>query len=184
MRIDGEIIASDDVALRLEAARMFSSGLELEFHAVGRAPSHDPRTGPSLLGGGIRRDDAFWLGVQLADGRKSTSVGGRPPPAHMPADAITLSRTHGSGHGNAASFSYFVAPVPPPGPVTIVLAWPAFGIGEAKIVLPSDAIADATRRIVTLWPLQDEDGERPPEPHHNNPPPGWFEQNSPTDGQT
>ena len=47
----------------------------------------------------------------------------------------------------------------------MVCAWPSRGITETQTRIPAQLIADATTRIVELWPwehLQHEPPERPP----------------------
>lgn len=79
----------------------------------------------------------------------------------------------------SALLSYFLTPAPPPGPVTLILAWPTFGIEESTLVIPADELAVAATRTVTLWPEQPED-ERANPPRPPRPPVGgWFEQNPP-----
>ncbi len=43
-------------------------------------------------------------------------------------------------------------PLPPDGPVTLVVSWPAQGIEEARAELDGAAIRAAAQRAVTLWP--------------------------------
>ncbi len=179
---DSPVLRSADYAVHLETARMFSTGLQLQFRVVTRKSPEDARGAMSLMGMSRDRDDRLWLGVKLADGRKATTIGGGPPAAGLDAAAFSLARVDGHGSKLSASVSFFLTPLPPPGPVTVVLAWPAFGIAESTVVLTGDAIVAAAERVVILWPEQEEeDGwarRRPPTP----PPGGWFEQNPPPSG--
>ena len=162
-------------------ARVFSRGLELQFRAVRRVSPADPRGAAFLIGVG-RDDDSLWLGVRLADGRTATNVGGTPPAMTLDADAVSLARSGGNGGRSSALLCYLVSPQPPPGPVTVVLAWPALGIGEATMELPGQALAQAAERIAVLWPEQDDnEGWRAPRRPPTPPPGGWFEQNPPAE---
>jgi len=182
--VEPVVFRSAKCALQLETTRVFSTGVQFQFRVLvrqqtARQPGQAP-TAPSMLGmGRTGGDDALWVGVKLADGRKATNAGGRPPSVELPEDAVTLSRTGGQSSGNSASLSYFLTPAPPPGPVTLILAWPAFDIEESTLVIPADELAAAATRRVTLWPEQPEDERfnppRPPRP----PMGGWFEQNPP-----
>lgn len=181
--VEPVVFRSAECALQLETTRVFSTGVQFQFRVLVRKqtaqqPGQAP-TVPPMLGMGRAGDDALWVGVKLADGRKATNAGGRPPSVELPEDAVTLFRTGGQSSGNSALLSYFLTPAPPPGSVTLVLAWPTFDIEESALVIPADELAAAATRRVTLWPEQPEDERfnppRPPRP----PMGGWFEQNPP-----
>ncbi len=59
-----------------------------------------------------------------------------------------------SGSGTQARFDqrYWVAPLPPAGPVTVVVEWPARQLGETGADLDGDAIREAAARADALWP--------------------------------
>jgi hypothetical protein len=48
--------------------------------------------------------------------------------------------------------NFWVHPLPPPGPVTLVVSWPRQGIAEARAELDGAAICQAAQRAVILWP--------------------------------
>lgn len=179
------VFRSAQWVLPLQAVRVFSTGVQLQFSMVtrdqgrqesagGRAPWDEALLGMSHLG-----DDALWVGVELADGRTATA-GGRPPGLDVPADVVTLARTGGRSTDKTASLEYVLAPSLPPGPLRMVVAWPAFGIRESTIVIAGEEMAAAAARTVTLWPAELEDERfkppRPPQP----PTGGWFERNPPS----
>jgi hypothetical protein len=58
-------------------------------------------------------------------------------------------------------------PVPPPGPFTVVCAWPARGIPESSVVLDGDAIAAASEASAAAA------RERPAEPEDEPEAPSW-----------
>lgn len=117
------------------------------------------------------------LGLEYADGKRASNL--RDPRMDRPGDDDRLAFTQQSGGGDDRSHdqTYWVCPLPPPGPVTFVLAWPAFGIPETRVELDGATILDAAARSRLLWPPQ------PPEEHEEPPPPpgpaeGWFAENS------
>lgn len=173
--VHAPVLRSTQCALQLELVRVFSTGVQFQFRVVVRQHRR-PGDGPSMLGLGHSGDDALWVGVKLADGRKATNAGGRPPDVALAEDALSLARTGGSGSGRSASLTYYLAPLPPPGPLSVVVAWPAFGIDEATLEITADQLAAAATRMVPLWPA-DEDDERLAPRRAPQPPPGsWFDE--------
>jgi hypothetical protein len=51
--------------------------------------------------------------------------------------------------------NFWVWPLPPPGPVTFVCAWPRWEIPESRTDLDAGPILEAAARATDLWP---EDG--------------------------
>ena len=59
-----------------------------------------------------------------------------------------------SGSGTQARFDqrYWVMPLPPPGPLGVVVEWPARELPETRAELHGAAIVEAAARAETLWP--------------------------------
>jgi hypothetical protein len=93
------------------------------------------------------------LGVQFADGAAASNLGGHPhlSPVADPAGPL-LMHDGGGGGGRRYEMSYWVWPLPPPGPVTFVCEWPAHGIGESRADVDARLIREAAVRAVPLWP--------------------------------
>jgi hypothetical protein len=69
--------------------------------------------------------------------------------------------------------TFWVAPLPPEGPVVVVLTWPGFGIAETRTVLDGAAVRAAASSSRMLWPPQPTvEPPEPPEPPR--PASGWF----------
>jgi hypothetical protein len=47
---------------------------------------------------------------------------------------------------------YWVWPLPPPGPLTFVVEWPAHGIAESRAELDTQPILDAAARAIQVFP--------------------------------
>jgi hypothetical protein len=92
------------------------------------------------------------LGVQFADGSVATNLSGRPFPTDAEPTGPILLRGGGGGGGRRYDMSFWVWPLPPPGPVAFVCEWPAHGIPESRAQLDAQRILDAARRSVQLWP--------------------------------
>jgi hypothetical protein len=97
-------------------------------------------------------EQSLHLGVQFADGRKVANVGRLPDPAGSAAGGLILSpRSFGGGHWQK-NRTYWVWPLPPPGPLAFVCEWAAFGIPESRAEIDAQLILDAAADSIQLWP--------------------------------
>jgi hypothetical protein len=178
---------TDDVAVALVGVLAYTTGLT--FDLVVRL-----RTTPQgssghrvheMLSGSWHDDDSdaeqqFLIGFQYVDGRTATNLptrwlagpadeDGKPDEAHP-----LLTTSSGSGGGRSYDQTYWLTPLPPPGPVLVVCTWPGFDIPESRTTLDGALIADAGSLAVTLWPWEPEDERQhqPREPYV--PAGGWF----------
>ena len=96
------------------------------------------------------------LGVQFADGAAATNLGGHQlfAPGNDPAGPL-LMQDGGGGGGRRYDMDFWVWPLPPPGPVTFVCAWPAQGIGESRADVDAALIRAAAARAIPLWPADE-----------------------------
>jgi hypothetical protein len=92
------------------------------------------------------------IGVQFADGSVVTNLGGHPhfgfddePPGPI------LIHDGGGGGGRRYDMTYWVWPLPPPGPLTFVCEWPAHGIAESQATIDAGLVHEAAARAITLW---------------------------------
>ncbi len=119
----------------------------------------------------------FLLGVQYADGRRTMTSGWRRMPTPAVEDgeqALSLVQGMSGGSDNTYDLRFWLSPLPPPGPVTVVCRFPEFGIDETQVVLDGTAIAAAGRDAVELWPVQIPDEPVPEPPALLLPDGGWF----------
>ena len=124
----------------------------------------------------IPAEDRLLLGIEYADGRRASNLHDmRMMGPAMEGDDTRLVFVQQSGSSDESSVdqSYWVAPLPPEGPVTLVMAWPGFGMPESRTVLDGGAIQAAAARSTVLWPPQPAiEHERPlPPPRPSS---GWF----------
>lgn len=104
------------------------------------------------VSGDMAPQESVHIGLQFADGRKAAnfSPGAAAAPGAEPDVALL---PIGLGGGRCyRSWSYWVWPLPPPGPVTFVYEWPAAGIGEVRASLDARLILEAAAHSVRLWP--------------------------------
>lgn len=163
----------DDVAVILTGARLYSTGIRLDI-AVRARVGDQVDLFSALDGYGRRGADRILLGVEYVDGRVATNVGhsGWPPP-DRPDTEPTLTSGGGSGGDRSVDISFFLSPLPPPGPVVVVCAWPGRGVAETRTVL--DGTASAADQVQVLWPPDETPPGRPePPPPPDVPDGGWF----------
>ena len=96
------------------------------------------------------------VGFLFADGTKITTVDQLTfPPGREPTSGLEFCGGGTVGTTAAQSFGFFVWPVPPPGPLVVVVEWPGQEIAERRTVLDGEAVAAAVRRARLLWPGDD-----------------------------
>jgi len=98
------------------------------------------------------REPALRLGVMYADGRRTATTAVHPRPSDDLAGRLVLTRGGGGGDEHSWHASFWIYPLPPEGPVTLVVSWPEQGIPETRGELDGTAIRAAAERAVVLWP--------------------------------
>lgn len=135
-----------DFALRLrpdsltiaERRALMHGGL---FHRVG--PVEGDELPPEL----------FRFGVLFADGRKATSVNDRRAFMGQDEPDGPFLMPRGGGGGELSwNMDFWLWPLPPAGPLTFVVEWPALGIAETRVESDATAIVEAAATTETLWP--------------------------------
>jgi hypothetical protein len=148
---------TDEVAVAVGSVRAYPNGFEFTVHV--RARRADDAVGDfdpfERLGYGRERrapHDALRLGVLYADGRRTATTAGHPLKRDDNAENLIL--RHGGGGGDDRSWDsdFWVYPLPPAGPVTLVASWLEHGIAETRAELDGAAIREAAGHAVALWP--------------------------------
>jgi hypothetical protein len=150
---DAVILArTQEVAVAITAIWAFSTGFE--FWMAARFQQDVPLIAdvddqPSLL---------MRIGVQFADGRRVANLGQAPEPSGSMPSGLLLRPMSFGGSRLDRNRSYWVWPLPPPGPLTFAFEWAAFDIGEGRVEVDAQLIIDAATRSVPIWDDDTENG--------------------------
>jgi hypothetical protein len=123
------LIRTEDVAVAAASVRAYPNGFEFTVRVRLRS---DDTAGPDP-------DPFGWHGQ------------GAGPPEDM-----LLQENGGGGSSLSWDADFWVHPLPPDGPVTLVASWLAHGIAEVRAELDGTAIRQAARQAVILWPDEPE----------------------------
>lgn len=138
---------SDAAAVLVTSLVAYADGVELDLRAVWqrRGDVAFPFA-PHFRGG----DEVLRFGVAFADGRRATNLDRRP--SECAPEGAVLVAGGGGGSDTHYTSSYWMWPLPPPGPLAFVCEWPAQGIPETSVEIDAALIRDASARSQTLWP--------------------------------
>ena len=149
------VARSAEATIALTGMRAYSTGFEFELCAVLRWAEDGPSlpTWPTHDPGADDVPDRFLrVGFQFSDGTSVTNLDDwladlDPDGSHRP---LLVS---GGSQGSSRRYDarYWVWPLPPPGPVSFVVEWPARGIAEAHVEIDAGLIRDAAARTLDVW---------------------------------
>lgn len=169
---------TDDLAVALSGARVYSTGLSLDVAVrLRRSPSRVDGMGlhQAVLGfPGEQADGRLLLGVEYADGRTAANVGAGAWPPGSDNDEPVLVPGGGGGGGRRYDHALWLSPLPGPGPLALLCAWPERGLPETRTVVDGDLLLVAARDVVVLWPDEPESDEPLARPGPDLPSTGWF----------
>ena len=145
---------TQEAAIAVGSVRAYPNGFEFTAHVrLRRAPETDAlfadpfelqRPGRNVPPGALR------LGIMYADGRRAATT--EPALPVDDPDRLILQPDSGGGDDLSYDQDFWVHPLPPPGPVALVVSWSQQGIAEARAELDGAAIGQAAQRAVILWP--------------------------------
>jgi hypothetical protein len=166
------LVRTDHAALALLGLQVFTTGLSFEL-ALRCRPSlldvlgHDIG---ELLWGSRGGPGQLLLGVEFADGRRASSLGGQE-------EADVWLNSAGASSGTlSAEQSWWLHPLPAEGPLRLIVRCDPLGMDETSTEIDGEAIRRAAADVVTLWPwVSPERAVRPPGPAAPDLPEGsWF----------
>jgi hypothetical protein len=148
---------NQEAAVVITSLRSYPDGFELTLSAIVRRPeSHElfryrpvvVRGHPDSLPGEFIR-----FGLEFSDGRATTNLSSRPA---TESGGPVMMGIGGGGGGQRYDMTYWVWPLPPPGPLTFVCQWPVHCVGESRVVIDAQSILDAAPQGIELWPEDDD----------------------------
>ena len=159
-----------DAALWLGPVEVFGGGIRLSVQLLLRRSDVVPDDAANPWGG-MRE---VLVGVQLPGGQRL--VAGNDPAAWLDhADGPTLVHNGGGGGGRTFAYTWYLTPLPEPGDLVVVAAFPAGGLAEGRVVIPAADLGAARAAVVTLWPWEPDAQIQPPRPSRPKVPEGgWF----------
>ncbi|MDP9795611.1 hypothetical protein J2S43_004123 [Catenuloplanes nepalensis] len=146
-----------DVAVCVSEMVAYPNGIEFTVSGVLRAGDQrrrilHPAFQSHFPPGEAPGPDFLRVGVLFADGRIATNLtfGGPSRPGDEPAGPLMMRH---SGHGDVrrADMTFWLWPLPPEGPLTVVFSWPAQGIDEFRAEMDGALIRAAADRAVVVW---------------------------------
>ncbi|MEV0131767.1 hypothetical protein AB0H83_25310 [Dactylosporangium sp. NPDC050688] len=153
---------NDEAAIAVHGLTVYSTGFEFTVNALLR---DDDRRG-RIFGPGFRHplrpdeavpDEFLRVGVRFADGAAMTNLRGPGfPPSGEPVRGPLLVPNGASSDGRRYTAAFWVWPLPPPGPVTLVCEWPVMHLAESHVDIDAHAITEAAGRSTPIWPYGSE----------------------------
>jgi len=153
-RTDTMVVAADRIVA-------YPTGFELGITVrINDRPAHasfDDRRQRAWSGVSAFPGESVRVSVVFADGRRAvvdnfTSGRSGPPSGNAaPAGAVQLIPIHGHGSQNRFDQRFWIEPLPPRGPLGVVVEWERRGLAETRADLDAGAIVEAAAKAETLW---------------------------------
>jgi hypothetical protein len=150
-----------DAAAGLNGLQVYTTGLSFELVVRMRPSARESlgRTVDEVVWGHGSGVGQLLLGVEFADGRRVSSL-----PVRERDGDVVLHPGGGSGSQTSVEQTWWLSPLPPEGPLRIVVRCDALGIEETATELDGAAVRRAVRDVVVLWPWEPSLEGGPPEP--------------------
>jgi hypothetical protein len=150
------LVRTDRAAVAVGSVRAWPNGFQ--FTVYTRLRTEHEANAPFMMDpfewhrrSGAAPEDMLRLGIMYADGRRAATTNG-PCPERPEPSGLMLRLGGGGGSSLSHERDVWAYPLPPDGPVTLVVSWLVYGIAEAWAELDGAAIRQAAQRAITLWP--------------------------------
>lgn len=139
-----------DLIIALTHADVFTAGLTLHLSCRSGSTAVDENGRPKLIATS-RPTGTLLFGVEFSDGRSATNMTGALPEVGDPEQPL-LQRATAHGSSSVDDRAYYLTPLPPPGPMTVLVAAPLLDIPDHRHQIDTTAFRDAHSRTAVLWP--------------------------------
>ncbi|NEK93929.1 hypothetical protein GCU67_07030 [Modestobacter muralis] len=179
--VSAVLARTDTAAVMLSGVQVHTTGVSFTLGLRCRPEALDrfeDRSIGGLLWRHGRRGEQLLFGVELADGRRASNASGEGDPFGQLGgpEGLVLNSGGGGGGQLAADQTWWMSPLPPAGPLRLVVRCDLLGIPDTVTELDGAAIRAAADRVVTLWPWVSPADAEPamPPPGPDVPPDSWF----------
>lgn len=155
--INALLHSGTDAAVALQSLSVYPNGFVINFFSLANPHSLQPQNGVSFITGLGRPDFMSGMprvGVRFADGRSGGREAARSQ-LEKDADGIptqpVVQMAGGGGGGRGFSYSVWVFPLPPEGPLEVFVSVPALDLNEVSVTIDGAAVRDAAANAKALW---------------------------------
>jgi hypothetical protein len=154
LAVGQRLAASSSAVIYLDALHCWPDGVGISLRALNRFARGLPGVPPGLR---PPRREGLHVGVAFADGRHAAYVDGGRHSAQLERqrdeDEPVLLMSAGSMWGQFHRMvELYLAPLPPEGPLTLVVQWLEHEIEETRTDLDGSAIRAAAATVTDVWP--------------------------------
>jgi hypothetical protein len=149
---------SDQAAVVMHGIACYPRGFAFSLEATTRyevnydGEDDEDRRGPFNFWGRAR-DGSARFGIEYSDGRRAALDADGPPASRKDkTNTISIWPGGGSSGGGHSRTDIWVQPLPPPGPVTFAIEWPAKRIDETLHTIDGQEFRDAAGRATRVFP--------------------------------
>jgi hypothetical protein len=142
---------TDDAYALLREFEAFPSGLRFAMFAMFRDPDvlYPGRGRPAPV---FVHEIGPRFGVEFADGRRAVTGIHHNRPDQPGNEAQPILRTGGGGSfGGTSRLSFWLWPLPPPGPLTWHATWPDRALSDSSVEVDASVLAEAAEQAQQLW---------------------------------
>lgn len=158
MPVSTVLVGRDDLAIAVVEIAAYSEGFVLRLAIRLRDEPDEPSaicTHDHRRHDGAFAPEVLRFGIEFSDGGKATNVSGRPRSIGEEQAGPVLIDRGGGGGGRSWDFGYWVWPLPPEGPLRVVIEWPAMRVPETAVEFDTAPIRAAAAQSAVLWPGDD-----------------------------
>jgi len=147
---------SGRAAVYVPRLAVYPVGFELDVVTVTHpeADSIDPLLFAAPSARGARAEERLRLGIAFGEGALTTNVGGAAERIGAGEDGPLLVGVAGRDRGGRDGSwrrTFWVSPLPPPGPVRLSVAWPGAEIEPTEERIDAEEVLEAGRRAIVIF---------------------------------